>query len=387
MSSSLPSYFPSLSQQLTELVAIPSVSSHSERWDMGNRPVVEQLATWLEDLGFACELLPIDGNPDKVNLIATLGSGPGGLVLSGHTDTVPYDDARWQSDPFKLTERDNKWYGLGATDMKGFFPVAIEAAREFANTPLQQPLIILATADEESSMSGARALAELGRPKARYAVIGEPTGLVPIRMHKGIMMEEIRIQGQSGHSSNPALGNNAMETMHRAIADIMQFRTELQAQYQHAGFDIQVPTLNLGCIHGGDNPNRICGHCEMQFDLRALPGMDNEELRGLIRQRLQPLAEQSGSQIELQTLFGGVPAFEEPATSAIVQAAEKLTGNSAESVAFATEAPFLQQLGMETIVMGPGSIDQAHQPDEFIALDQIQPAVNTLKALIRKFCL
>lgn len=354
---------------------------------MGNRPVVEQLATWLEDLGFACELLPIDGNPDKVNLIATLGTGPGGLVLSGHTDTVPYDDARWQSDPFKLTERDNKWYGLGATDMKGFFPVAIEAAREFANTPLQQPLIILATADEESSMSGARALAELGRPKARYAVIGEPTGLVPIRMHKGIMMEEIRIQGQSGHSSNPALGNNAMETMHRAIADIMQFRTELQAQYQHAGFDIQVPTLNLGCIHGGDNPNRICGHCEMQFDLRALPGMDNEELRGLIRQRLQPLAEQSGSQIELQTLFGGVPAFEEPATSAIVQAAEKLTGNSAESVAFATEAPFLQQLGMETIVMGPGSIDQAHQPDEFIALDQIQPAVNTLKALIRKFCL
>jgi acetylornithine deacetylase len=387
MSSSLPSYFPSLSQQLTELVAIPSVSSHSERWDMGNRPVVEQLATWLEDLGFACELLPIDGNPDKVNLIATLGTGPGGLVLSGHTDTVPYDDARWQSDPFKLTERDNKWYGLGATDMKGFFPVAIEAAREFANTPLQQPLIILATADEESSMSGARALAELGRPKARYAVIGEPTGLVPIRMHKGIMMEEIRIQGQSGHSSNPALGNNAMETMHRAIADIMQFRTELQAQYQHAGFDIQVPTLNLGCIHGGDNPNRICGHCEMQFDLRALPGMDNEELRGLIRQRLQPLAEQSGSHIELQTLFGGVPAFEEPATSAIVQAAEKLTGNSAESVAFATEAPFLQQLGMETIVMGPGSIDQAHQPDEFIALDQIQPAVNTLKALIRKFCL
>ncbi len=381
------SSLPSLSQQLEALVAIPSVSSHSERWDMGNRPVVEQLAVWLDELGFQCELLSIEGNPDKVNLIATLGSGPGGLVLSGHTDTVPYDDARWQTDPFKLTERDNKWYGLGATDMKGFFPVAIEAARAFVDTPLQQPLIILATADEESSMSGARALAELGRPKARYAVIGEPTSLVPIRMHKGIMMEEIKIQGQSGHSSNPALGNNAMETMHKAIADIMQFRGELQARYQHAGFEIQVPTLNLGCIHGGDNPNRICGHCDMQFDLRALPGMDNEELRGLIRQRLQPLAEQSGTTIELQTLFGGVPAFEESATSAIVKAAEKLTGNSAESVAFATEAPFLQQLGMETIVMGPGSIDQAHQPDEFISLNQIQPAVNTLKALIRQFCL
>jgi len=379
---------PSLFEQLQLLVASPSVSSYSDKWDMSNRPVIELLASWLTELGFQCEVLEVpNSNGQKCNLIATLGTGSGGLVLAGHTDTVPYDDFQWQSDPFKLTERDHRWYGLGATDMKGFFPVAIEAAREFVDTPLQQPLIILATADEESSMSGARALAEQGKPKARYAVIGEPTGLIPIRMHKGIMMEKVRIEGLAGHSSNPELGNNAMESMHQVISELMQFRQQLQQKYHNPGFTIPGPTLNLGCIHGGDNPNRICGHCELQFDLRAIPGMDNDELRQQIDARLQRIAEQTSSKIERETLFGGVSAFEESSNSALVKAAEKLTGNSAESVAFATEAPFMQQLGMETIVMGPGHIDQAHQPNEYIPVEQIEPAVNTLKALIRQFCL
>ncbi len=379
---------PSLFEQLQLLVASPSVSSYSDKWDMSNRPVIELLASWLTELGFQCEVLEVpNSNGQKCNLIATLGTGSGGLVLAGHTDTVPYDDFQWHSDPFKLTERDHRWYGLGATDMKGFFPVAIEAAREFVDTALQQPLIILATADEESSMSGARALAEQGKPKARYAVIGEPTGLVPIRMHKGIMMEKVRIEGLAGHSSNPELGNNAMESMHQVISELMQFRQQLQQKYHNPGFTIPGPTLNLGCIHGGDNPNRICGHCELQFDLRAIPGMDNDELRQQIDARLQRIAEQTSSKIERETLFGGVSAFEESSNSALVKAAEKLTGNNAESVAFATEAPFMQQLGMETIVMGPGHIDQAHQPNEYIPVEQIEPAVNTLKALIRQFCL
>ena len=356
---------PSLTDQLTQLVATPSVSSHQPDWDMGNRKLVELLATWLETLGFDIDIMPVPGKPDKANLIATRGQGPGGLVLAGHTDTVPYDANRWQQDPFTLTERDQRFYGLGATDMKGFFPVAIEAARRFSDTPLQQPLIILATADEESSMSGARELAAQGRPRARYAVVGEPTGLKPIRMHKGIMMEAVRVRGRSGHSSNPELGQNALETMHKVLGELLVFRQKMQEKYRHPGFEIQVPTLNLGCIHGGDNPNRFCGHCELQFDLRALPGMSNDDLRTQIASHLRPLSD-AGDQIELVTLFGGVDAYEQAPDSALVTAAEKLTGYSADSVAFATEAPFLQQLGMETIVMGPGSIDQAHQPDEYI---------------------
>jgi acetylornithine deacetylase len=379
---------PSLFSQLQQLVACPSVSSYSDKWDMSNRSVIELLATWLDELGFKTEILDVPGSGGrKCNLIATLGGGAGGLVLSGHTDTVPYDDFQWQSDPFKLTDKDNRWFGLGATDMKGFFPVAIEAARAFVDTPLQQPLIILATADEESSMSGAHALTELGRPKARYAVIGEPTGLVPIRMHKGIMMEKVRIEGLSGHSSDPTLGISALESMHKVISELMDYRQILQQRYHNPGFTIPGPTLNLGCIHGGDNPNRICGHCELQFDLRAIPGMDNDELRQEIDARLQAVAADTGTTIRRDTLFGGVPAFEEPANSALVQAAERLTGHSAASVAFATEAPFIQSLGMETIIMGPGHIDQAHQPNEYIPVDQIQPAIEALKGLIRQFCL
>lgn len=374
-------------EKLAQLVASPSVSSTSARWDMGNRGVIDLLANWLDHLGFSVEVLPIPGRPEKANLIATLGSGPGGLVLAGHTDTVPYDENRWQHDPFSLTQQNDRLYGLGATDMKGFFPVILAAVEQFTRAPLQQPLIVLATADEESSMDGARHLTELGRPKGRYAVVGEPTGLKPIRMHKGIMMEAVRIQGLAGHSSNPALGNNAMEAMHLVIADLLAFRRELQCKHHNPGFEVAVPTLNLGHIHGGDNPNRICGQCELHFDLRPLPGMQVAELRETIDRRLDLIRHTTGVQIDCQTLIGGVEPFEEAADSRLVQAAQKLTGHTAESVAFATEAAFMQQLGMETIVFGPGSIDQAHQPDEFIPLDQIQPAIDALTGLINRFCL
>ncbi|WP_372981157.1 M20/M25/M40 family metallo-hydrolase, partial [Marinobacter sediminum] len=242
---------PGVKDMLTRLISLPSISSASAKWDHSNEAVVRILAEWLEPLGFAVEILEVPGMPGKFNLIATLGSGPGGLVLSGHTDTVPYDDQRWTSDPFTLTERDNRWYGLGTCDMKGFFALAIEAAREFAGSPLKEPLILLATADEESSMNGARALAEAGKPKARYAVIGEPTSLKPVRMHKGIMMERLKFEGQSGHSSNPALGRNALEGMHEALSELLTLRGQWQEQYRNPNFEVQVPTLNLGCIHGG----------------------------------------------------------------------------------------------------------------------------------------
>ncbi|MFP3977079.1 MULTISPECIES: acetylornithine deacetylase [Marinobacter] len=378
---------PGVRDMLTTLVSLPSISSASAEWDHSNEPVVRRLGEWLEALGFAVELLAVPDTPGKYNLIATLGSGSGGLVLAGHTDTVPFDDQRWQSDPFTLTERDNRWYGLGTCDMKGFFPLAIEAAKAFTAADLKQPLIILATADEETSMNGARALAEAGKPKARYAVIGEPTSLRPVRMHKGIMMERLTFEGQSGHSSDPSLGRNALEGMHEALGELLALRTDWQAQYRNPNFEVQVPTLNLGCIHGGDNPNRICARCELHFDLRPLPGMSMENLRQDILHRLRPMAERRELTMEFEPLFDGVPPFETPADAALVKACEALTGHTAHAVAFATEAPWLQKLGMETLVLGPGSIDQAHQPDEFIEMSQLEPTVKILQGLIRQFCL
>lgn len=372
--------------QLSDLVAIPSVSSSLAKLDQGNLAVIHYLAERLEALNFHCEILPVPDQPGKANLLATLGTGPGGLVLSGHTDTVPFDEQRWQQNPFTLREDNNRWYGLGATDMKGFFPVVLAAAERFADAELAAPLIVLATADEESSMSGAKYLTDIGRPQARYAVIGEPTGLRPVRAHKGIMMEAIRIKGLAGHSSNPALGRNALEDMHRVLSELLAFRQDLQATHNNPLFDITWPTLNPGYIHGGDNPNRICGHCELHFDIRPLPGMDLEEVRQKLESRLAILRESEGIQVVLESLFPGVPAYEQSADSALVRAAEQLTGHPAEAVAFATEAPFLKALGHDTIVLGPGSIDQAHQPNEYIEISQMLQAVTTVESLIEQLC-
>ena len=374
-------------EMLHQLVSRPSISSTSPDLDMGNRPVIDLLASYLADLGFAIEIQPLNASGSKANLIATMGRGPGGLVLAGHTDTVPYDQGLWSTDPLAITEKDNRLYGLGSTDMKGFFPLAIEAARVVLDEKLKQPLILLATADEESSMNGAQALAASGKPKARQAIIGEPTGLKPVRMHKGIMMEAVRIQGQSGHSSDPSLGNNALEGLHAVLGDLMSFRDRLAERYRHPGFAVPYPTLNLGCVHGGDNPNRICGSAELHFDLRVTPGCANEDMRAEIRERLARIAGDTGLDLRLESLIRGADAFEQPADCELVALAEKLTGHSSEAVAFATEAPYLQQLGMDTLVLGPGSINRAHQPDEYIELDQFQPCIDLLRKFIAHFCL
>ncbi len=377
---------PSLLEMISTLIAAPSVSSISPQWDQGNRSVIEQLASWFSDLGMAVEMLPIEDHPEKFNLIASSGSGPDGLVLAGHTDTVPCDPHLWNSDPFQLREHDNRLYGLGTADMKSFFALIIEALREIDLKQLQRPLTVIATADEESTMCGAKSLLSLQRALGRHAVIGEPTGLRPVRAHKGIGMETIRLHGRSGHSSDPTLGVSALEGMHALIGELLQWRRELQERYRNPLFTVETPTLNLGHIHGGDNPNRICGECELQIDIRPLPGMSLEALREEMSARFYPLFENSPLQLELESAFDGIPPMETSANAEIVRTAETLTGYSAGAVAFGTEAPFLNQMGMETIILGPGDIEQAHQPDEFLALDRIPPMINTLRQLINHFC-
>ncbi|SER42049.1 acetylornithine deacetylase [Halopseudomonas bauzanensis] len=378
---------PSLKAQFAALLQTPSISCTQPEHDQSNLAVIHLLSEWLSELGFECTIQPVAGAPDKANLIASLGSGPGGLVLAGHTDTVPCNPERWQYDPFALTEADGRWYGLGSCDMKGFFPLIIEAVRSLLEQPLQRPLIILATADEESAMGGAQALVADDLLGARHALIGEPTGLKPIRVHKGILMERVDIIGQAGHSSDPSLGRNAIEAMHQVINELLALRSSWQQQWTNPLFSVPTPTLNLGCIHGGDNPNRICGRCALEFDLRPLPGMDPDALRATIDQRLKTVAEAHQVQIDYQPLFPGVPPMDTPATAEIVRACEQLTGYSAGSVAFATEGPYLNQLGLQTIILGPGDIAQAHQPDEFLAMDRIAPTVELLKQLIGRFCL
>ncbi|MFD2640728.1 acetylornithine deacetylase [Pseudomonas japonica] len=376
---------PSLKDQFAALIAAPSVSCTQPDLDQSNRAVIDLLANWLGDLGFSCEIQEV--TPGKFNLLASFGSGPGGLVLAGHSDTVPYDPQLWKSDPLTLSEEGDRWIGLGVCDMKGFFPLIIEAVLPLLDQPFRQPLLILATCDEESSMSGARALAEAGRPLGRAAVIGEPTGLKPIRLHKGVMMERIDILGRSGHSSDPSLGHSALEAMHQVMGELMALRRQWQREYNNAQFTVPQPTMNFGCIHGGDNPNRICGQCALEFDLRPLPGMDPQVLRAAIRGKLAPLAEQHQVKIDYAPLFPEVPPFEQRADAELVQLAERLTGHAAAAVAFGTEAPYLQRLGCETIVLGPGDIACAHQPGEYLELSRLAPTVRLLRELIQHYCL
>lgn len=378
---------PSFEDMLDQLFATPSISSMIPAHDMSNRPLVELLAGWADTAGFLTEIQPVPDAPGKVNLVAVMGEGPGGLILAGHTDTVPYDIGAWQHDPFRATFTDDRVYGLGATDMKSFFAFALAAAARCDGRRLCAPLMLVATADEESTMSGARALAATSVRGERCAIIGEPTGLRPVRAHKGIMMEALRVRGHSGHSSDPALGANAIDGMRRVLDALADWRDELRAAHTDPQFHVPFPTMNFGHVHGGDNPNRICPDCVLQLDLRPLPGMDIESLRGELRHRATAALSDTPFGIDFEALFGGVPAMQVSADHELVRTAEELTGHGAEAVAFATEAPHLAALGVTPVVLGPGDIDQAHQPDEYLALERVAPMHDILDGLIGKYCI
>ena len=381
----MPAY-PGFMPSFAELIAAPSISSVDPNYDQSNRTVIDLLANWLEDLGGKVERMPIHGVKDKYNLVACFGEGEGGLVLSGHTDTVPYDAKRWETDPFTLTEKDHKLYGLGATDMKVFFPLVMDVLANLDLKKLQQPIFVLATADEESTMSGANQLLAAGHPLGRHALIGEPTGLQPIHQHKGVMMEGIRVVGQAGHSSNPNLGNNAIDAMHGVLAALYDLREGFKQQYQSPGFTIPYPTMNIGSIHGGDNPNRICGHCDLKLDVRLVPGMDIEQTRARIRETAFAAVEGLGVEVQFDDLFSGLPAMYTDKDAEIIQLAEHLADRPAGSVGFATEGPYLNALGMHTVVIGPGDIDVAHQADEYVPRARLDPMKNIINGMIQTLC-
>ena len=252
---------PGFKEALKQLIASPSISSTHTSWDQGNLQVIQLLATWFEQLGFQVQIQPVPETRNKFNMLAKLGSGEGGLLLAGHSDTVPFDENRWQTDPLKVVSKEDKFFGLGTCDMKGFFAFILQVCKGLDAKSLQKPLYVLATADEETTMAGAKFFAQSQLAKPDVAIIGEPTNLVPVVMHKGHMSHRISVQGQSGHSSQPDKGVNAIEIMYQIIGQLMVLKEKLALNYKNEAFDVVFPTLNLGAINGGDNANRICGHC------------------------------------------------------------------------------------------------------------------------------
>ena len=348
--------------------------------------MINQLATWLETLGFHCEISELKQAKGKFNLVATFGKGEGGLLLAGHTDTVPFDESQWNSDPFKVMEKDNRLYGLGTIDMKGFFAFVVEALKKIDLTTLNKPLSILATADEETTMAGAQEIAQQKQFKPDYAVIGEPTGLVPVVMHKGHMAEGIRITGRSGHSSDPANGVNAIEIMYLVIGELKKVQQEFKDKYNNEHFEVPYPTLNFGSINGGDSANRICGCCDLHIDMRPIPGVAISELFITVTNALSEIEKRYPNSVEIYHLHDPIPSYQCPLHSDLIRNAEIFTGNKAQSVNYSTEAPFIQQLGCDTIVLGPGHIGQAHQANEYLDLSFVKPTQQVIEKLINHYC-
>ncbi|EEO03222.1 acetylornithine deacetylase [Vibrio cholerae] len=374
---------PSFLEVYEGLISTSSISSTDARWDEGNEQVIAKLADWLSALGFSIQIEQVA--PNKQNLIAKLGSGEGGLLLAGHSDTVPFDEGRWNYNPHALTQANNRFYGLGTADMKGFFAFIYEAVKNVDWSKQTKPLYVLATCDEETTMLGARHFTENAPFKPDYCIIGEPTSLVPIRAHKGHVANAIRVTGKSGHSSNPALGVNAIEIMHEVLFALMQLRDRLIKEYHHPGFEIPTPTLNLGHIHGGDSPNRICGCCELHYDVRPLPGISLDGLDNLMRDALREVQQKWPGRIELVPLHDPIPSYECAHDHPFIHGISEICQQEAQTVNYCTEAPFLQQI-CPTLVLGPGSIDQAHQPDEFLAFEFIDPTVRVLSRAMQKYC-
>lgn len=374
---------PSFKEVYQGLISTSSISSSDPTWDEGNSEVIAKMATWFKDLGFEVEIVEVATG--KHNLIAKKGQGEGGLLLAGHTDTVPFDQGRWNFDPHTLTEANNRFYGLGTADMKGFFAFILEATKSIDWSNQTKPLYVLATCDEETTMLGAKHFTQDAPFKPDQCIIGEPTSLVPVRGHKGHVANAVRVTGKSGHSSNPALGVNAIEIMHEVLFALMKLRDKLIKEYHHPGFDIPNPTLNLGHIHGGDSANRICGCCELHYDVRPLPGISLDGLDNMLRHALHEVEAKWPGCIAITALHDPIPGYECQHDHPFITEVEEICATPSQTVNYCTEAPFLQEL-CPTLVLGPGSIEQAHQPDEYLGFEFIQPTIDIVTKSIHKYC-
>jgi len=371
-------------EMLARLVAFPTVSRDS------NLPLIDLAEDWLRGHGAAVTRVPAEDAP-KSNLYATIGPmEPGGVVLSGHTDVVPVDGQPWDSDPFTLTEQDGRLHGRGAVDMKAFCAAALALVPEMKQ--LKRPIHLAFSYDEEVGCAGAPPMirelcARVPRPAA--VIVGEPTGMRVATAHKGIAVYRTVVTGHEAHSSQTHLGVSAVTTGARLIAHLDDIARELSAAASPgSGFEPPWTTVHVGMVRGGTAINIISRQCEIHWEVRALPGEDPrvvaERLARYAEDELLPemrrVAPETG--IETAVLMSAPPLRDEP-DSAAAELSRALTGDgTAFQVPFATEAGLFQEIGLPTVVCGPGSIDQAHKPNEYITVEQLDEGAAFLRRLI-----
>ncbi|MFT6450689.1 MAG: acetylornithine deacetylase [Halocynthiibacter sp.] len=371
---------------LSELIALPTISSDS------NMAMIALLSERLESLGAKVEVM-LDEDGGKANLWATVGPDiAGGVLLSGHTDVVPVSEQDWTSDPFVMEAREGRLYGRGACDMKGFIACAIVMAPALAVAAeaAGKPLRFCFTHDEEVGCLGARALVEQLRGREALpamAIIGEPTMMKVIEGNKGCCEYTTHFHGMAGHGSAPAQGVNAVEYAGRYLMRLLELRSALEARAPENGrFDPAHSTINPGRISGGVAHNVIPSHAELEWEMRPVVAADlafvQEDLAALRESMLKEMrAVFPGADISTETI-GEVVGLEPEEHNAARDLVAMLTGeNAAHVVPFNTEAGLFQQIGMQAVLCGPGSIDQAHKPDEYVELEQMSRCLDMLGKL------
>jgi acetylornithine deacetylase len=371
---------------LNRLLAFDTVSSQP------NLALMDYVRALLEAEGIGVMLIP-DGSGGKANLYATVGpQGAGGVMLSGHTDVVPVDGQAWTVPPFAMTERDGKVYGRGAADMKGFVACAVAAMRTAARRPLQVPLHLALSYDEEIGCMGVRSLIDMlaGAPvKPRFCIVGEPTGMQVATGHKGKVALRATCTGREGHSALAPLALNALHLAADFLGAVRRLQADVAATGLRDGdYDVPYTTLHVGKMSGGVQVNIVPNHATLDFEIRSLAGEDVAALIARLEAAAEaivaPLRQEfPEAAIRIEQLWD-YPGLGTPSDAGVVNFVKGLTGaNGTIKVAFGTEGGlFDRRLGIPTVICGPGSMAQGHKPDEFVTLEQLARCNAMLAALI-----
>jgi acetylornithine deacetylase len=370
---------------LSRIVGFDTTSRES------NLPLADFLADYLDRPGVRVARNP-SADGAKTNLVVAVGPESDdreGLVLSGHMDVVPAEESGWRSDPFTLTESGDRYVGRGTADMKGFLALAANRLAAADASALRRPLALLFTYDEEVGTLGARRFTETFTPIARlprHVVIGEPTALRVVRAHKGMVRLRLEFTGRAAHSGYPHLGRSAIEPAARAIVALSVLRRELEAEQPPNGEvfpDVPFVALNVGTVAGGSAANVIPDRCEVHLGIRVLPGMTVDDIAARVRAAVAGAVEEP---------FALEPVSESPAMlldpDAPIHRAlcEAVGQRESHSVMFASDAGWLQRAGFESVLFGPGSIEVAHQPNEFLPVKEFRRAGEVLDGLIHRSC-
>ncbi|MDH4983170.1 acetylornithine deacetylase [Hyphomicrobium sp. D-2] len=365
----------SVIELLDRLVSFDTTSHKS------NVALIRFVEDYLLQHGVVSQLVP-NADGSKVSLYATIGpENVAGVALSGHTDVVPVVGQQWTSDPFMLTERDGKLYGRGTTDMKGFLACMLAAVPDYVNRKLQVPIHLAFSYDEEIGCLGVRPMiAEFGKrlTMPRMVFVGEPTLMTVVDCHKGPVRWHVTIKGRAAHSSMAPLGVNTITVAGKLLGEIARIEAELKEAPQDARFDPPYATMQVTKITGGTATNIVPVQCTMDFDIRALPGVDipaiDRRIRAFAADVCLPDMKRVAPEAAIDIAIANqVPPFAAGEHSEAVALALRLAEqNETHAVSYATEAGLFQTGGSPSVVVGPGDIAQAHTADEWIAIEQLE---------------